>query len=45
MVLWSYFATVLTDPGRVPDNWHPFVDDAVQLQSHSHSVKRVDEGG
>jgi len=29
MVLWSYFATVLTDPGRVPDNWHPFVDDAV----------------
>lgn len=29
MVLWSYFATVLTDPGSVPDNWHPFVDEAV----------------
>ena len=29
MIVWSYFATVLTDAGSVPENWHPFVDDAV----------------
>ena len=23
MVLWSYFACVLTEPGRVPDGWNP----------------------
>jgi|AntAceMinimDraft_11_1070367.scaffolds.fasta_scaffold171496_1 palmitoyltransferase len=23
MVLWSYFACVLTEPGRVPDSWQP----------------------
>tara|TARA_B100001540_G_scaffold304229_1_gene313715 strand:- start:437 stop:1507 length:1071 start_codon:yes stop_codon:yes gene_type:complete len=23
MVLWSYFACVLTEPGRVPDGWQP----------------------
>ena len=23
MVLWSYFACVLTEPGRVPDGWTP----------------------
>lgn len=26
MLLWSYFTTVLTDPGRVPIGWHPFPD-------------------
>ena len=28
MLLWSYFAAALTDPGRVPLGWHPFEDDA-----------------
>ena len=28
MLLWSYFATFLTDPGRVPPGWHPFPSDA-----------------
>lgn len=27
MLLWSYFATFLTDPGRVPPGWHPFPSD------------------
>lgn len=29
MILWSYFAAVLTDPGRVPEDWHPFLDEQV----------------
>ena len=29
LVLWTYFAAVLTDPGRVPPDWHPFVDEQV----------------
>jgi hypothetical protein len=28
MALWSYFAAVGTEPGRVPSGWHPFEDDA-----------------
>lgn len=28
MLLWSYFAAVTTDPGRVPPGWHPFEDEA-----------------
>lgn len=27
MLLWSYFAAVLTDPGIVPPNWKPAVDE------------------
>ncbi|KAF5842027.1 DHHC palmitoyltransferase-domain-containing protein [Dunaliella salina] len=27
LVLWTYFAAVLTDPGRVPPDWHPFLDE------------------
>lgn len=27
LLLWSYFAAVTTDPGRVPPNWHPFADE------------------
>ncbi|KAI8465240.1 MAG: DHHC palmitoyltransferase-domain-containing protein [Monoraphidium minutum] len=27
MVLWSYFAAALTDPGRVPEGWSPFADE------------------
>ncbi|KAK4267778.1 hypothetical protein QN277_024514 [Acacia crassicarpa] len=27
MLLWSYFAAVLTDPGCVPPNWRPAVDE------------------
>jgi len=29
LVLWTYFAAVLTDPGRVPPDWHPFLDEQV----------------
>lgn len=29
LLLWSYFAAVLTDPGRVPPGWHPFADEQV----------------
>jgi hypothetical protein len=31
MVVWSYFAAVLTDPGRVPDGWSPFPDEQARL--------------
>ena len=27
MTAWAYFATALTDPGRVPEGWTPFGDD------------------
>lgn len=27
MLLWSYFAVVLTDPGGVPPNWRPKIDE------------------
>ncbi|KAL9350100.1 hypothetical protein Peur_057355 [Populus x canadensis] len=27
MLLWSYFTTVLTDPGGVPPNWKPSIDE------------------
>ncbi|KAL6004829.1 putative protein S-acyltransferase 14 [Asimina triloba] len=27
MLLWSYFSVVFTDPGGVPPNWRPLVDD------------------
>ncbi|KAF7826005.1 putative protein S-acyltransferase 14 [Senna tora] len=27
MLLWSYFAVVLTDPGSVPPNWRPAIDE------------------
>lgn len=30
MTLWSYFATVFTKPGSVPEGWHPFSSDEVR---------------
>jgi hypothetical protein len=27
MLLWSYFSVVFTDPGAVPPNWRPHVDE------------------
>ncbi|CAI5501462.1 unnamed protein product [Closterium sp. Naga37s-1] len=35
MLLWSYFSVVLTDPGGVPPDWHPFFrgDDDLEAQS------------
>ncbi|GMH34451.1 hypothetical protein BSKO_02285 [Bryopsis sp. KO-2023] len=27
MIVWSYFAAVVQDPGSVPEGWHPFGDD------------------
>lgn len=27
MLLWSYFSVVLTDPGGVPPNWRPLIDE------------------
>ena len=39
MVLWSYFACVLTDPGRVPDGWTPPPEDEEQGATKSNSEK------
>lgn len=33
MLLWSYFAAAVTDPGRVPDGWHPYLDDEASSNS------------
>lgn len=30
MLLWSYLAAVVTDPGTVPPEWHPFADDETE---------------
>ena len=27
MLLWSYFSVVFTDPGSVPPNWKPMIDE------------------
>ncbi|KAG2723370.1 hypothetical protein I3760_02G167800 [Carya illinoinensis] len=27
MLLWSYFSVVLTDPGSIPPNWKPVIDE------------------
>ena len=36
MTLWSYFACVMTDPGKVPRGWHPFPNDEVaHTQTHT----------
>jgi palmitoyltransferase ZDHHC2/15/20 len=37
MIVWSYLATVTTDPGRVPPGWHPFLDD----QQARHELERM----
>lgn len=29
MLLWSYFSVVLTDPGGVPPNYRPVVDEEI----------------
>ncbi|KAF1868113.1 hypothetical protein Lal_00018629 [Lupinus albus] len=29
MLLWSYFSVVLTDPGSVPPNWRPAIDEEI----------------
>ncbi|KAG8659380.1 probable protein S-acyltransferase 14 isoform X1 [Manihot esculenta] len=45
MLLWSYFTTVLTDPGGVPPNWRPSIDeergDADPLIGSEHSGSNV----
>uniref|UniRef100_A0A7S0T2N3 S-acyltransferase n=1 Tax=Mantoniella antarctica TaxID=81844 RepID=A0A7S0T2N3_9CHLO len=43
MVLWSYFACVLTEPGRVPDSWQPPPEDEEEEAAEtckSNSEKR-----
>mgnify|MGYP000170147107 FL=1 len=39
MVLWSYFACVLTEPGRVPDGWTPPEEDEEVGNHKSNSEK------
>ncbi|GBG65894.1 hypothetical protein CBR_g54185 [Chara braunii] len=38
MLLWTYFAVVLTDPGSVPPGWHPSSDEADVEASISSSM-------
>jgi len=33
MLLWSYFATVLTDPGVSPEDWTPYADHTFDLEA------------
>ena len=39
MVLWSYFACVLTEPGKVPDGWTPPAEDEEAAIGKSNSEK------
>lgn len=39
MLLWSYFTTVLTDPGRVPAGWHPFPDAEQVVLATAHVLR------
>ena len=39
MVLWSYFACVLTEPGKVPDGWTPPAEDEEAALGKSNSEK------
>lgn len=34
MILWCYFMVVFTDPGPVPDNWKPSVEEEGQQEQH-----------
>ncbi|CAD7705458.1 unnamed protein product [Ostreobium quekettii] len=41
MLVWSYFAAVLTEPGSVPEDWHPFADD----ETATRELQRWNTGG
>ena len=42
MVLWSYFACVLTEPGRVPDGWTPPPEDEEEAtQAHKSNSEKL----
>ncbi|XP_048229756.1 probable protein S-acyltransferase 14 isoform X2 [Ricinus communis] len=41
MLLWSYFATVLTDPGGVPPNWRPSIDEE---RGEADPLMRIEHG-
>ena len=36
MLLWSYFAAFLTEPGKVPAGWSPFASDEVRCHAQLH---------
>ncbi|KAM7258537.1 hypothetical protein ACFE04_014278 [Oxalis oulophora] len=40
MLLWSYFAVVLTDPGGVPPGWKPEVDEE---SNNEHVIMGIDQ--
>lgn len=42
MLLWSYFACMVTDAGRVPRGWHPFRDEE---QAITEMESLLDRGG
>ena len=41
MVLWSYFACVLTEPGRVPDGWTPPPEDEEEAGAHKSNSEKL----
>ncbi|KAK9813093.1 hypothetical protein WJX72_008900 [[Myrmecia] bisecta] len=36
MLLWSYFATVIAEPGGVPPGWHPFADEEAAMTQQDY---------
>ncbi|CAK0786961.1 hypothetical protein CVIRNUC_010175 [Coccomyxa viridis] len=45
MLMWSYFAALLTEPGRVPSGWSPFPsDEEAQLESDRAEVGSQEQG-
>ncbi|XP_047319318.1 probable protein S-acyltransferase 14 [Impatiens glandulifera] len=45
MLLWSYFAVVFTNPGSVPHNWEPLMDDEERGVSELLEASEVHNNG
>ena len=45
MLLWSYFAALLSEPGKIPPGWSPFASDEVRQPSlHASLVMCAPDG-
>uniref|UniRef100_A0A0C9QWU6 S-acyltransferase n=1 Tax=Wollemia nobilis TaxID=56998 RepID=A0A0C9QWU6_9CONI len=40
MLIWCYFMVVLTDPGGVPPNWRPMIDEE-DVEAHQMAISRT----
>lgn len=45
MLLWSYFSAILTDPGGVPPNWRPVMDEETGDSEHLNNSDYNSDSG